>query len=26
MGSKRKSYTPKYRHDAAHLVLDTGRT
>lgn len=26
MGATRKSYTPKYRHDAAHLVIDTGRT
>jgi transposase len=26
MGSKRKSYTPTYRRDAAHLVIDTGRT
>nr|WP_097186262.1 IS3 family transposase [Ornithinimicrobium cerasi] len=26
MGAKRKSYTPKYRQDAAHLVIDTGRT
>ena len=26
MGVKRKSYTPKYRQDAAHLVIDTGRT
>nr|WP_141823107.1 transposase [Humibacillus xanthopallidus] len=25
MGAKRKSYTPKYRQDAAHLVIDTGR-
>ena len=23
---KRKSYTPKYRREAAHLVIDTGRT
>jgi transposase len=22
---KRKSYTPEYRRDAAHLVIDTGR-
>lgn len=27
MGSRqRKSYTPKYKQDAAHLVIDTGRT
>lgn len=26
MGAKRKKYTPKYRQDAAHLVIDTGRT
>ena len=26
MGAKRKSYTPKYRQDAAHLVIDSGRT
>ena len=26
MGAKRKSYTPKYRQDAARLVIDTGRT
>ena len=26
MGAKRKSYTPKYRQVAAHLVIDTGRT
>ncbi|KGN41836.1 transposase [Knoellia aerolata DSM 18566] len=26
MGAKRKSYTPQYRRDAAHLVIDTGRT
>ena len=26
MGSQRKSYTPKYKKDAAHLVIDTGRT
>lgn len=25
MGEKRKSYTPAYRRDAAHLVIDTGR-
>jgi transposase len=24
-GKKRKSYTPQYRRDAAHLVIDTGR-
>lgn len=24
-GKKRKSYTPEYRRDAAHLVMDTGR-
>lgn len=24
-GKKRKSYTPEYRRDAAHLVIDTGR-
>lgn len=24
-GRKRKSYSPEYRRDAAHLVLDTGR-
>ncbi len=23
---KRKSYTPEYRREAAHLVIDTGRT
>ncbi len=23
--AKRKSYSPSYRHDAAHLVIDTGR-
>jgi transposase-like protein len=23
---KRKSYTPEYRRDAAHLMIDTGRT
>ncbi len=23
--AKRKSYSPTYRHDAAHLVIDTGR-
>lgn len=26
MGAKRKQYTPSYRRDAAHLVIDTGRT
>ncbi len=26
MGAKRKSYTPKYRAEAARLVIDTGRT
>ncbi len=26
MGAKRKSYTPNYRREAAHLVIDTGRT
>lgn len=26
MGAKRKSYTPKYRQEAAHLVIDTQRT
>ncbi|WP_157044116.1 IS3 family transposase [Nostocoides australiense] len=26
MGAKRKSYTPKYRQDAARLVIDTQRT
>lgn len=26
MGAKRKSYTPRYRQDAARLVIDTGRT
>jgi transposase len=26
MGAKRKRYTPAYRRDAAHLVIDTGRT
>lgn len=25
MGAQRKSYTPRYRRDAAHLVIDTGR-
>jgi len=24
-GAKRRSYSPSYRHDAAHLVIDTGR-
>ncbi len=26
MGAKRKSYTPAYRREAAHLVIDTGRS
>lgn len=26
MGAKRKRYTPQYRREAAHLVIDTGRT
>lgn len=26
MGAERKSYTPQYRRDAAHLVIDSGRT
>lgn len=26
MGAKRKSYTPKFRTEAARLVIDTGRT
>ncbi|MGC5249655.1 IS3 family transposase [Gordonia sp. DT219] len=26
MGAKRRSFTPKYRREAAHLVIDTGRT
>ena len=26
MGAKRKSYTPKFRQEAAHLVIDTQRT
>ncbi|WP_162561848.1 transposase [Mycolicibacterium brumae] len=27
MGTKKRaSYTPKYRHEAAHLVIDTGRS
>lgn len=26
MGARRKSYTPKYRREAARLVIDTGRT
>ena len=26
MSGKRRSYTPVYRREAAHLVLDTGRT
>ena len=25
VGAKRKRYTPVYRRDAAHLVIDTGR-
>src|SRR3954471_7255431 len=25
MGAKRKSYTPRYRQEAARLVIDTGR-
>jgi len=25
MGAKRKSYTPKFRQEAARLVIDTGR-
>jgi transposase len=25
VGAKRKRYTPAYRRDAAHLVIDTGR-
>ena len=25
MGARRKSYTPKYRQEAARLVIDTGR-
>ena len=25
MGAKRTSYTPKFRQEAAHLVIDTGR-
>ena len=25
MSGKRKSYTPAYRREAAHLVIDTGR-
>jgi transposase-like protein len=24
-GKKRKNYTPEYRREAAHLVIDTGR-
>ncbi|MFC3243150.1 hypothetical protein ACFOJ6_13230 [Gordonia humi] len=24
MGSQRKSYTPAYKKEAAHLVIDTG--
>ena len=26
MGARRKSYTSKYRREAARLVIDTGRT
>ena len=26
IGAKRRSYTPAYRREAAHLVIDTGRT
>ncbi|MGB3013698.1 MAG: transposase, partial [Candidatus Nanopelagicales bacterium] len=26
MGAKRKAYTPKYRREAARLVIETGRT
>ncbi len=26
MGAKRQSYTPRFRQEAAHLVIDTGRT
>ncbi|WP_440717505.1 transposase, partial [Gordonia oryzae] len=26
VGAKRKSYTPKFRSEAAHLVIDTGRS
>ena len=26
MGATRRTYTPQYRRDAAHLVIDTGRT
>ena len=26
MGAKRRSYSPAYRREAAHLVIDTGRT
>ncbi|WP_433955119.1 transposase [Janibacter indicus] len=26
MGAKKMSHTPQYRHDAAHLVIDSGRT
>jgi transposase len=26
MGARRKSYTPRYRQEAARLVLDSGRT
>ena len=26
MGRQRRKFTPEYRRDAAHLVIDTGRT
>ncbi|MBC9958333.1 transposase [Yimella sp. cx-51] len=26
MGANRESYTPQYRREAAHLVIDTGRS
>lgn len=26
MGAKRQSYPPRFRQEAAHLVIDTGRT
>ena len=26
VGAKRKTYSPSYRREAAHLVIDTGRT
>ncbi|WP_293782645.1 hypothetical protein [uncultured Aeromicrobium sp.] len=26
MGAERKRYAPVYRRDAAHLVIDAGRT